>query len=417
MYRYVLVFLLTLLMLTSVAHAQVQPPDNRNQALDTVLQNLSERMGRTITTGNLTYQEWQFGSYNFVRGDCIGAPTVEPIAGGWQRYELTYQNTIFSYLISDTLTNIILCNEAAMPSAQSTAIPPATTVPLAITATSIPSNAAQDFQPLPTVTRCPLPTRLSIGGLGRVTPGDPNWVHVEPRRSSAKIGEIPGEETFTVIGSPICDETTGMNFWQIDYQNTVGFTSEGLNGEYWIEPFVPQESGITRADVSTLTVPRWSRLVYPEGTVLSVSSSTQQIAISYSDEDVIRIINLDDPTTISTIPKRINDNVTALAFGQDASVFVIGYASGIVDLGGGINSQTPINVNGIITSIAVANGLIFVGDSLGILSIFEDTGNQTPLRTFQLNEPAGAFEFSNQGDMLIVRSTQGAILLILQGQN
>lgn len=416
MYRYFVLFLLILLMLSGTTNAQVQPPDNRNETLNAVLQSLSERMERTITTGNLTYREWQFGSYNFVRGDCIGAPTVEPVAGGWQRYDLTYQGTIFSYLISDTLSSIILCNETAMPSAQSTAIPPSTTVPIAVTATPIPANTNQDFQPLPTATRCPLPTRLSVGGLGRVTPGDPNWLHAEPRRSSAKTGEIPGEETFTVIGSAICDEATGMNFWRVDYQNIVGYTSEGMNGEYWLEPYLPQESGITRANVATLTVPDWSRLVYPEGTVLAVSNTTQQIAISYSDEDLIRIINLEDPTTSPTIVKRTDDTVTALAFGQNATILAIGYASGNIDIAG-VENQIPLTVGGIITAMALDNGLIFVGDSTGLINVFDYTGNQTPLRTIQLSEPAGSFEFSQDGDVLIVRSTQGAILLILQAQN
>jgi LysM repeat protein len=88
-------------------------------------------------------------------------------------------------------------------------------------------------------TTCPgfLPSRLSLGQQGRVTDANnvPNNVRSDPSSGSERIGQIPAGDVFQIIGGPICAENT--TWWQVRYRTTTGWTAEGANGEYWLEPF------------------------------------------------------------------------------------------------------------------------------------------------------------------------------------
>ena len=83
---------------------------------------------------------------------------------------------------------------------------------------------------------CPasLPTRLVVGQTGHVTPGSPNNLRAGASSSTEKIGEIPGGGAFTVLSGPIC--SNGLNYWQVSYNGQSGWTAEGRDGAYWLEP-------------------------------------------------------------------------------------------------------------------------------------------------------------------------------------
>lgn len=78
------------------------------------------------------------------------------------------------------------------------------------------------------------PPRLIPGHIGRVTPGDPNRIRVEPE-SGRVLGQIPAGGTFTVLGGPSCGPVNGLTWWQVDYNGTVGWTAEGQGNVYWLE--------------------------------------------------------------------------------------------------------------------------------------------------------------------------------------
>ena len=84
---------------------------------------------------------------------------------------------------------------------------------------------------------CPgaLLPQLAVGGQGRVTPGLPNKVRGQPGTSAAQIGNIPGEGVFSVIGGPQCAD--GYLWWQINYDGLIGWTANGTDTEYWVEPY------------------------------------------------------------------------------------------------------------------------------------------------------------------------------------
>jgi hypothetical protein len=84
---------------------------------------------------------------------------------------------------------------------------------------------------------CPgaLPPRLAVGGQGQVIPGGGvNNLRAQPSRSAAKIGEIPENAVFSVEDGPACAD--GLVWWQVNYNGQSGWTVEGQDGTYYLEP-------------------------------------------------------------------------------------------------------------------------------------------------------------------------------------
>jgi hypothetical protein len=91
---------------------------------------------------------------------------------------------------------------------------------------------------------CHLPSRLTVGGYGRVTPGLANVVRTAPGTqstgaNSVVIGEIPAGGVFQVHNGPTCG-TDNRPWWYVTYNNLTGWTAEGEGtGTYWVEPYTP----------------------------------------------------------------------------------------------------------------------------------------------------------------------------------
>jgi hypothetical protein len=110
--------------------------------------------------------------------------------------------------------------------------------PPAFPLVTTPSPEQRSTQQSETATTCPgfLRSRLVIGEMARVTPGDPNRVRQQPTTDSAIVGQIPGSGEFRVMGGPVCDSVNGIAWWQVDYDGLVGWTAEGQGNSYWTEP-------------------------------------------------------------------------------------------------------------------------------------------------------------------------------------
>lgn len=81
------------------------------------------------------------------------------------------------------------------------------------------------------------PSRLMVGRQGRVTPGDPNRVRSEPGLTNTTVlGQIPGGGYFMVMDGPVCDASTGINWWLVSYGALTGWTAEGQGDAYFVEP-------------------------------------------------------------------------------------------------------------------------------------------------------------------------------------
>ncbi|MBN1563391.1 MAG: SH3 domain-containing protein [Anaerolineae bacterium] len=77
--------------------------------------------------------------------------------------------------------------------------------------------------------------RLAPWMQARITPGLPNTLRNAPSASAAAIGQIPAGGVFTVLSGPQCGPE-GWSYWRVQYGNQIGWTAEGGNGAYWIEP-------------------------------------------------------------------------------------------------------------------------------------------------------------------------------------
>lgn len=87
------------------------------------------------------------------------------------------------------------------------------------------------------------PSRMVVGGTGRVTPGLPNNLRETP--NGRRVGQIPGGGTFSVLDGPEC--AGGYTWWQVEHNDRVGWTAEGEydgNGiDYWLEPIQGSVNG------------------------------------------------------------------------------------------------------------------------------------------------------------------------------
>ncbi|MBL8133413.1 MAG: hypothetical protein JNL42_16250 [Anaerolineae bacterium] len=81
----------------------------------------------------------------------------------------------------------------------------------------------------------PLTSAPPLGSTGRVTPGLPNRLRATASLSGRYLRSIPANDTFIYVGGPLCAD--GMNWWQIDYRGTIGWTAAGYAND-WIEPAV-----------------------------------------------------------------------------------------------------------------------------------------------------------------------------------
>lgn len=99
-----------------------------------------------------------------------------------------------------------------------------------------PPSIAQGI-PTPVVT-CPgfMPSRLAVGGQGRITAGVSNNLRDQPASTGNRLGTIPGGAVITILSGPQCDSVNGIAWWQVNVNGMVGWTAEGQGTVYWIEP-------------------------------------------------------------------------------------------------------------------------------------------------------------------------------------
>jgi len=97
----------------------------------------------------------------------------------------------------------------------------------------LPFPPAEGFTPF---TCNGMQSRLLQNMEARVTPGPPNNLRAGPGRDANIIAEIPGATYLMTISPAQCVD--GLIWWQVDvnYGESIGWTAEGSNGSYWLEP-------------------------------------------------------------------------------------------------------------------------------------------------------------------------------------
>jgi hypothetical protein len=82
-----------------------------------------------------------------------------------------------------------------------------------------------------------LVSRLNAGQPAQVVVGQgANNVRVDPGKDGELLGQIPEGQQFMVIDGPECIEN--MFWWHVDYNGLNGWTAEGDNSVYWLEPVI-----------------------------------------------------------------------------------------------------------------------------------------------------------------------------------
>lgn len=81
---------------------------------------------------------------------------------------------------------------------------------------------------------CAMPARLTAGQTAQVTPGTPNNVRSLPTVGADRVGQLPGGTRLTVLDGPQCVD--GFVWWFVESAEITGWTAEGSDGSYWLEP-------------------------------------------------------------------------------------------------------------------------------------------------------------------------------------
>lgn len=80
-----------------------------------------------------------------------------------------------------------------------------------------------------------LASRLRVGQTAQVVEGQgANNVRAMPGKDGELVGQIPEGGQFTVMEGSTCVEN--MFWWRVDYDGLDGWTAEGDNSAYWLEP-------------------------------------------------------------------------------------------------------------------------------------------------------------------------------------
>lgn len=100
---------------------------------------------------------------------------------------------------------------------------------------------------------CILASRLVVGEMGEVTAGSANNVRTNPSTSAELVFRMEAGSRFEVLDGPLCAE--GYQWWQVSYQNQIGWTVEGSEGEYFLMPIETASATATANPENTNSAP------------------------------------------------------------------------------------------------------------------------------------------------------------------
>jgi hypothetical protein len=229
----IIVSVISVGMIASVMMAQSEPP-----AVVLALNELNRE-----TNGNYTFDDiYYFYSEQFLNGENFDCPTLPNTADFVVKAFIVQFDTAgdgeyeWEYRVGSDTGRIVYCRFPGSETAPTQTPLDATPTPVESTPTAVATALVTSSA----ICNPDLPSRLTanIGQVGRVVPGGPNNVRQDPNIIAPKVGEIEGGEAFDVLEGPFCGD--GYAWWLVATETLEGWTVEGSEGEYFIEPELPQ---------------------------------------------------------------------------------------------------------------------------------------------------------------------------------
>jgi WD40 domain-containing protein len=387
-----LLLLAVLFFLLPALVTQAQAPDAINSALD----DLSARVGHKVALSDL--DNWTFEEKRFP-DTSLGCPQpntayLQVVTVGLQ-FMLTYNGTAYDYRVSSDRRSVVLCNST-----------PATAVPA----------------PCPPNDPAFLPPRLSIGIQARVEEGGfPNNIRDLPGASGKYMGEIPPGQTFTVVDGPRCSLLDKIIWWQVNYNGIIGWTAEGKDSDYWVEPLnangtpaVPSKTPISVSNAVQVALLPGAQAVgvaalSPDGDKLAqVVNSTVQISYVASSQAA---------STFSG--EATKAAVTALAFDSRGTALLVGYDDGTIRLvdtatNGALQQRLQMTGHtGAVNSLAFSpDGTLVVSGGADMSVRLWDARSGTSLAVLNGHRsPVVSVSFSTDGSTIMSKDNQGTVYL------
>jgi len=209
----VLVMVMAAVLVISAQAQETQAPASIQYALDA----LSENLGVNVTLATISEYQWRGQLYPDTSLGCAQAgETYTQVPTRGVQYLITYGGTVYDYRVSTDGSIVILCEGASVVRPEGTA-----------EATAEATAAASAV--------CDKPLNFSVGQTVNVVAriGNVN-VREQPSLTGAKVGQVTGGDTLTILGGPECG-ARGVVWWQVQAGDVQGWIAEGRSGLYFLE--------------------------------------------------------------------------------------------------------------------------------------------------------------------------------------
>lgn len=385
---------LTLFALLVIPAAAQTPPPQVTAALN----DLSTRLGISpaLTVGDLDRWQWSQDIATDTSLGCTKAGETYTLGTfSYYQFLLTYEGVTYDYRVSADQTIIRLCNEEAL-----TAIPAECLTP--------------DY----------VEPRLRIGVRGRVEAGGvANNIRDIPGQSGVLVGEIPPSGEFTVLAGPSC--AFGFVWWRVDYNGVQGWTVEGAEGDYWVEPvdLPPSETAQTRTAITPSNIGSVAEVPLTVGDLgaLHVWSPAGDALAAAAGGGAVGVWIYD--LTTEGAPRRLlttDGAATRMIFNSSGTRLVIGQANGKATLWSldtntvqatfqSTATTTPVAI----TALAFSQGdaLLAIGDAAGSIQLWEVSFVQVRAVFQAHTSPVAQVSFSPDGAFLTSTAEDGTLRL------
>ncbi len=294
-----------------------ESPDEVN----VVLQTLSAALGVQVTPDVIDDVSWREVTFTSTALGCPNpAQIYDPLnATGYQIF-VVYEGVTYDYRVTTGGELVLLCSTQ-----DTTLVVPEQPTVIQVTPTAIVNNNVCTNALMP---------RLAVGEVARTTPELGSNIRSLPDLNAEDIGTIPPSTEFVVIGGPECGPQ-GNYWWQVEYNGLQGWTYQGQDGLYFVEP-IPQPLPATTDTINSLSATELLPLGEIESNLLGIatwSADGQMIAIADAST-ANAAIWLYFVNNLSQVPVlvEVSFDTTALEFSPDGSLLAIGDPNGNVYL-------------------------------------------------------------------------------------